>query len=86
VIESLPELIVRYWMKTTFANIVRAILPRQSPRADYKRRLIGNLMAYRDLIFFRIDPRNILNISDSTGPPGRVQAGGAWRSEATRST
>ena len=86
VIGSLPELIVMFWMKTTFANIVRAVVPQHPPRANYKKRLVGNLMAYRDVLLFRIDPRNILNISDSSGPPERAQTEGAWRSEATRPT
>jgi len=86
VITSMPELIVRYWMKTTFANIIRAIMPKQPQGANYRKRLMGNLMAYRDLVLFRIDPQNILNIPDSTGTPGQAKRAGAWRSEPTRST
>jgi len=85
VVASLPELIVMFWMKTTFANIIRAINPRQSPSADYRKRLRGNLMAYRDLFLFRLDPQNILNIPDSAGSLGQPQRGRAWRSEPTRS-
>ena len=86
VISSLPELMVRYWMKTTFANILRAVMPKQPQSADYKKRLKGNFMAYRDLFLFRIDPQNILNIPDSSGTPGQSHPGGAWQSEPTRST
>jgi glycosyltransferase involved in cell wall biosynthesis len=85
VITSLPELIVRYWMKTTLANIIRAIMPKQPQSPDYKKRLKGNLLAYRDLVLFRIDPQNILNIPDSTGMPGQAQRSeGALRSAPTR--
>lgn len=84
VIASLPELVVRYWMKTTFANMVRAIAPKQPQHADYKKRLVGNFMAYRDLVLFRIDPQNILNIPDSRGPQGPSQRPDAWRSIPTR--
>jgi glycosyltransferase involved in cell wall biosynthesis len=82
---SLPKLIVRYWLKTTFANILRAIMPRQPQTADYKKRLKGNLMAYRDLVLFRLDPENILKIPDSSGPPEKTQRGEAWRSVPSRS-
>jgi hypothetical protein len=86
VITSLPELMVRYLMKTTFANIIRAIMPKQSQTADYRKRLKGNFMAYRDLILFRIDPQNILKIPDSAGTPGQAHRREAWQSEPTRST
>ena len=56
VISSLPDLIAMYWMKTTFANVIRAIMLKQPQAADYKKRLKGNLMAYRDLFLFRIRP------------------------------
>lgn len=85
VIASLPELIVMFWMKTTSANIVRAMNPKQPPSADYRKRLKGNLMAYRDLLLFRLDPENILKIPDSAGSLGQPQRGTAWRSEPRRS-
>lgn len=86
VITNLPELILRYWVKTTVANIVRGALPKQSSKADYRQRLVGNLLAYRDLLLFRIDPQNILKIPDSSLPPEKAQRGEAWRSVSTRST
>lgn len=86
VVPSLAELMVRYWMKTTIANIVRAALPIQPQNANYKKRLLGNLMAYRDLMLFRIDPQNILSIPESTDTPGQVQQGEVWRSAHSRST
>jgi len=85
VITSLPEVVVRYWIKTTFANSVRAIFQKPSRRADYRKRLAGNFMAYRDLLLSRIDPLNILNIPDSTGTAEMAQRGEAWRSLPTRS-
>jgi GT2 family glycosyltransferase len=85
VIPSLAELIFMFWMKTTLANIIRAIMPKQPQNPDYKMRLMGNLMAYRDLILFRLDPRNILSIPDSTSMPGQAQRReGALRSAPTR--
>lgn len=86
VITSLPELIFRYWIKTTIANVVRSVFSRQSQGTDYKERLKGNLMAYRDFFLFRIDPQNILNIPDSGGETSQAQAESAWRSAASRST
>lgn len=86
VIGSLPEVIVRYWMKTTLANMIRAIFPKQPRTTDYKQRLVGNLMAYRDLLLFRIDPQNILKIPDSRDSSGKTQRGEAWRSVPTRTT
>jgi hypothetical protein len=74
-----------FWMKTTSANIVRAMNPKQPPSADYRKRLKGNLMAYRDLLLFRLDPENILKIPDSAGSLGQPQRGTAWRSEPRRS-
>lgn len=73
VLASLPELVVNYWMKTTVGNIIRTVLPARARRIDYKKRLIGNVMAYRDLVLFRIDPQNILKIHGSTGRPGQVR-------------
>jgi GT2 family glycosyltransferase len=72
VLSSLPEVIVRYWVKTTLANLLRAFLSNGPPGVDYRKRLIGNLMAYRDLTLFRLDPQNILNIDDSTEKPVRT--------------
>ncbi len=65
VLNSLSEVIVRYWAKTTLANLLRAFSPNEVQRANYRRRLSGNLMAYRDLILGRIDPLNILKLPDS---------------------
>jgi glycosyltransferase involved in cell wall biosynthesis len=86
VISSLPELVAMYWMKTTFANLIRAIMPKQPQSVDYKKRLKGNLMAYRDLLLFRIDPRNILNIADSTEMSEEEERDETWRSAPSRST
>ena len=86
VVSNVAELIVMYWIKTTFANIARAIAPRQSPTADYRQRLKGNFLAYRDLLLFRIDPQNILAIPDSRAPVVPAQSARAWQSETTRST
>ena len=72
VLSSLPEVIVRYWVKTTLANLLRAFLSNGARGVDYRKRLIGNLMAYRDLTLFRLDPQNILNIDDSTEEPVRT--------------
>jgi glycosyltransferase involved in cell wall biosynthesis len=89
VISSLPEVIVRYWMKTTFANLIRAIVSRSPQRGDYRKRLRGNFLAYRDVMRFRLHPENVLNIPDAKGPantPQPGEAGEAWRSVQTRST
>jgi len=86
VISTLPELIARYWIKTTFANMIRAVYPRQPQTADYRKRLKGNFMAYRDLFRFRLDPQNILSIPDSTGTPKQEPRAEAWRSAPSRST
>jgi len=62
VLSSLPEVIVRYWAKTTLANLLRALSPNGSHGVNYRKRLAGNLMAYRDLLQGRIHPENILKI------------------------
>jgi GT2 family glycosyltransferase len=85
VISSLAEVIVMFWMKTTAANAIRAMMPKRPQGPDYKKRLKGNLMAYRDLILFRIDPKNILNIPDSTDRPEQADRTRAWQSEPTSS-
>lgn len=85
VMPSLPEVIVMFWLKTTAANALRAMMPKRPKGPDYRKRLKGNLMAYRDLILFRIDPRNILNIPDSTGAPEQADRAEAWQSEPTSS-
>jgi GT2 family glycosyltransferase len=65
VLNSLPEVVVRYWAKTTLANLLRALVPKGPQQVNYRKRLMGNLMAYRDLALRRIDPLNILKIPDS---------------------
>ena len=72
VLSSLPEVIVRYWAKTTFANLLRLFLSSGVRRLNYRKRLTGNLMAYWDLLHCRIDPQNILKIDDSTEDPVRT--------------
>jgi GT2 family glycosyltransferase len=86
---SLTAVIVRYWMKTTFANLIRAIVSGQPQRGDYRKRLRGNFLAYRDALRFRLHPENVLNIPDAKGTPKAPEpgeAGEAWRSVQTRST
>lgn len=51
VISNLADLVVRYWIKTTVANAVRMMMPKQPQSADYKKRLHGNLMAYGTCFF-----------------------------------
>lgn len=85
VIPSLPEVVLRYWLKTTFANTVRAVFQRPPRSADYRKRLAGNLMAYRDLLLSRLDPLNILNIHDPAAGQEKTQRAEAWRSVPTRS-
>ena len=69
VLSSLPEVIVRYWVKTTLANLLRAFLSNGARGVNYRKRLMGNLMAYRDWTLLRLDPQNILNIDESTEKP-----------------
>ncbi len=85
VIQSAAELLIVFWMKTTLANVVRSFAPKQPPTADYRQRLKGNLLAFRDLFRFRLDPQNILDIPDSSTENGQAQSGRAWQSEPTRS-
>ena len=75
VLKSLPELIVRYWAKTTIANLLRALLSNGTGGVNFRKRLIGNLMAYRDLTLFRLDPQNILNIDDPAEKQIRTPSG-----------
>ena len=86
VISNLTDLVVRYWIKTTVANIVRMMMPKQPQSADYRKRLHGNLMAYRDLLLWRLDPLNILEIPESPGPSARSDRGRIWGSATTNST
>jgi GT2 family glycosyltransferase len=86
VLSGLPELIVMFWMKTTFANVIRAIMPKQPQTANYRKRLKRNFLAYRDLLLFRLDPQNILSIPDSKGAQVKARSKAAWRSEPTRTT
>jgi GT2 family glycosyltransferase len=73
VLNSLPEVIVRYWATTTLANLLRAFFTNGARGIDYRKRLIGNFMAYRDLILSRIDPLNILDIDDPMEKPARTR-------------
>ena len=68
VLTSLAEVVVRYWAKTTAGNLVRAIMTTGAQGVNYKKRLLGNLMAYRDLLLRRIDPQNVLKIEDERDP------------------
>lgn len=78
VLTSLPELVLKYWLKTTLGNIARMLFAKASQRMRYRKRLLGNLLAYRDLISRRIDPRNVIHIPDTpsslAASPGRETA------------
>lgn len=74
VLNSLPEVIVRFWAKTTLANLLRAFSSNGLQGVNYRKRLTGNLMAYRDLILGRIDPLNILKLPDSV----EITRPGSW--------
>jgi glycosyltransferase involved in cell wall biosynthesis len=82
---SASEVLI-FWLRTTIGNAVRALMPKPPHGADYKKRLAGNLMAYRDLVLFRIDPQNILKIQDSTALAEHTPKRGAWRTNADNST
>jgi GT2 family glycosyltransferase len=86
VIAHFPDLFVNYWMKTTLANAARALGPRRANDPDYRERLRGNFLAYRDLLLSRLDPRNILNLPDSSSANNGSRPRNAWQSEASRST
>ena len=80
VISSLPDLVVMFWLKTTIANLLRMIMPKKLNSVDYRKRLTGNLLAYRDLVLGRLDPLNILDIADSNGTPAQSSRDRLWRS------
>ncbi len=56
-----PKLAWRIMWQTTAANFVRSLNP--EPHIDRRGRAVGNLIAVRDLIIGRLDPRRILDMA-----------------------
>jgi GT2 family glycosyltransferase len=58
-----PRLLKQYWVKGMASNCLRSVIQRCDSRIDWRGRMVGNLVALKDICLGRINPERAADLA-----------------------